>query len=151
MDVVGSAAAVLQVVEIAFDVYLTLFRYFKGVKDAPKHSKELRDEARLLSQALKTLHIRIPDGPPSRTEALSSAAKTMTDAVSELTSVLTEMNDSMNVSKTDVYGRLKWPFTVSQNDKYLQKFQRYNGYFNTILNNFQLYHLGVSGMLTFPG
>jgi hypothetical protein len=151
MDGVSSASSVLQIVETAFDVYLALYRYFKLVKDAPKHSKALRDEASLLSQALKTLHCRIPDGPPSRMEALSSAGKRMTDAISELNSLLAEIDGRMNVSKTDVYGRLKWPFTAHETESYLEKFHRYNDYFNTILNAFQLYRLAVNSMLKSPG
>ena len=145
MDVVGSSSAILQVLDSAVGVYMALFGYLKSVSEAPKRSRELRDEARLLAEALQILKFKVIDSPASRSEA--SSMKAMTDAVSELLATLKEMEGRMHVSKGDIHRRLKWPFSEAENDKYLQRFQRYNVYFNTILESLQVYNHSLLSML----
>jgi hypothetical protein len=135
MEAVGSASAILAVVEIAFSVSRALASYATGVKSAPKRSRDLREEARLLSEALKTIKQKTTSWHHSE----ASAVKGMMDAIDEVTSILKELDSRMHVSKGDIFGRLAWPFSESETNKYLEKFQRYNTSFELILRSLDRY------------
>jgi ribonuclease D len=137
MEAVGSASAILQVLDTALNVYLAISNYVTAVKAAPKRSRELRDETRLLTEALKVLKAKTTSSPHSLSE--SSAVKAMMDAIDELTTILKELESRMHVSKGDIYRRLTWPFSESETDKYLQKFQRCNVFFQTILHSLETF------------
>ena len=135
MEAVGSASAILQVLDTALNVYLAISDYVTAVKAAPKRSRELRDEARLLTEALKVLKAKTTASTHSFSD--QSAVKAMMAAVDELNSILKELESRMNISKGDIYRRLTWPFTEAETEKYLQKFQRYNVFFQTILHSLE--------------
>jgi len=67
------------------------------------------------------------------------ALKMMSKAISQLAATLKEMDQKLDVSKSDLAKRLAWPFTEQENQKYLDTLQRYNAAFNTILNSLGLY------------
>lgn len=131
MEAVASASAIMAVVEIAFSVSKALATYATAVKGAPKRSRDLREEARLLSEALKTVRQKTTSWHHSEV----SAVKGMMHAIDEVTSILKELESRMHVSKGDIFGRLAWPFTESETNKYLEKFQRYNTSFQLILRS----------------
>jgi sugar-specific transcriptional regulator TrmB len=138
MEGVSAAASVIQVVDVAARVYMALYAYFRSVKDAPRRSRELRDEVRLVSDVLELLKSNLATCPPDRSDALP-VIKSMNNAISRLTETLNEIEKKIEVSKTDVIKRMKWPFSEKENEKYLDTLQRYNTTFNTFLNALGLY------------
>lgn len=137
MDGLSAAASVIQVVDVAARVYMALYAYFRSVTGAPKRSRELRDEVRLVSDVLEMLKSNVETCPPGRSDA--PVIKSMNNAISQLTETLKEIEEKIEVSKTDVIKRMKWPFSEKENEKYLNTLQRYNTMFNTILNTLGLY------------
>jgi hypothetical protein len=133
MDAVSSASAIIAVVELAFSVSRALANYTTAVKAAPKRSKELREEARLLTEALKIIKKKTTGWHHSD----ASAVKSMMDAIDEAMATLNELDSRMHVSKGDIFGRLTWPFSESETNKYLEKFQRYNTSFGLILRSLE--------------
>lgn len=130
VSAVGLVASAAQLAEMAANVYLSLFKYFRAVKQAPKLSKELREEALLVNEVLEELKSALEtiDTQPSTTSGLNNAFDGMTKILNKLES---------EVKESEVMKRLKWPFTEQENKEYLSKLGRYKGTFNLALTTIQ--------------
>ena len=75
VSVLGAVAGAAQLAELAANVYLGLFKYFRAVKQAPKLSRELREQAFLVQEVLQELESTLEghDTPPPMTTSLKNA------------------------------------------------------------------------------
>jgi hypothetical protein len=133
------AAAVLQVTEQAANVLTGLYSYFRLVKNAPKLSRELREEARLVSyvlEDLKTVFEEMNDEQPV------SHPKTdnVVNVVKEFIAIMNEMESRVEVKAGDRFKRVKWPFTQKENQEYLTKLERFKNTFELALHTIELYY-----------
>ena len=133
----GVAAGVVQFADLAANVYMTLFTYFRSVKQAPKRSEELQKEALSVSNVIDHLK-SILETTNTETVNLSASLK---DTLSECSQTLTEMNNQVAVKESEWGKRLKWPFTEKENLEYLSKLERYKSTFSLELDIIQRYIL----------
>ncbi len=133
----GVAAGVAQFVDLAANVFLGLFNYFKGVKQAPKLSHELQHEAFLVSTILKDLKSTLE----SRNTPILESTTTLNETVKEFSNTMADMERRIAVKDGEFIKLLKWPFTEKENAKYLSQFERYKTTFTLALNCIQRYCL----------
>ena len=142
VSALGVAACVAQFVDLAVDLALALSQYFhETVKQAPKLSRELQQEALLLSLVLKELKstlVTTNDGRPMT--GLSSA---LNNSIVEFSRTLAEMNSRTTLKEGDLINRLKWPFSERENEKYLSKLERDKTTFTLALTTIQRYALNL--------
>src|SRR5271170_1012636 len=111
----GVAAGAAQFVDLAANVFLGLFTYFRAVKQAPEFSRELQHEAFLVSSVLTDLKstLEAMNNPPI------AGSNTLHDSVEEFSKTMTDMESRLAVKEGELIKRLKWPFTKKDNEKYL--------------------------------
>jgi hypothetical protein len=126
MEAVGSAAALVQLVGVAKD----LFQYLADVKDASRQSKTLRQELGMISDLVGQLEIELKS---SSTGSSFTTSPTLQNSFGEFRKLLGDMEARVNASKTEGFMRLKWPFTKDQNNDYLSKIERYKTTFSVAL------------------
>ena len=130
MDLVsalGVVAATSQFVEQTLMVSDALCRYCRTVKEAPKQSRELRLEMLQLSDILEDLHSAIPRG-----EQMNLLPKTnnLTNTIKDFEETIKEMAQRVEIKEKELsWKRLQWPFDQKENQKYLQKLERFKGTF----------------------
>jgi hypothetical protein len=124
---VGLVATAGQLAGQALDIVCGLWNYGEAVKKAPKHSAELRQEMGTLCNLLGSL-----DDAINNTQFACSAS--LNNSCQELESMLDEMNDRVKPSRTAGFKRLKWPFTVDKNKRFLSRISRCKETFNLALN-----------------
>ena len=131
VSVIGLVASLEQLAAAATNIVCNMYKYYEAVRDAPKRSKELRDEMGAMSDQLNDLvHVVTYKS----TASTFHVPTPFTASVKELQTMLDEMNDRVQPSKTEGRRRLKWPFTKDQNEQLLQRMERYKTMLNTTLN-----------------
>ena len=131
----GIAAGAAQFTELAANVFLGLFKYFQTVKQAPKLSRELREEACLVHKVLEELKSTL------ETVNTSSLTPTLNDTVKEFARMMNEIENRVEVKESETIKRFKWPFTQKENKEYLSKLERYKNTFMLALSTIQRYVL----------
>jgi hypothetical protein len=125
---IGLAASSAQLANQAKGILCDLYKYFEAVKDAPKHSKELRQEVGFICELLDSLEdVLIARPVESRTIARLAAA------FQDFRTMLDTMKKRASEKRTEGLRRLKWPFTKEENEKWLFKIERYKSVFNMAL------------------
>jgi len=123
----GLVASASQLAGQAFTVVVNLHNYGEAIKKAPKHSAELRHEIGTLWNLLAYL------GTVSNNTQLCSAS--LNDSCQELESMLDELNERVKPSQTaGLKNKLKWPFTMDENERLLSRISRYKETLNLALN-----------------
>jgi hypothetical protein len=133
------AAALIQVTEQAATVFTGLYSYFRFVKNAPKLSRELREEARLVSyvlEDLKTVFEEMDDEQP----VSHSKNDNVVNVVKEFIAIMNEMESRVEVKAGERYKRVKWPFTQKENQEYLTKLERFKNTFELVLHTIEMYY-----------
>jgi hypothetical protein len=134
----GVAATAAQFAEQAIKVSDSLYQYFKSVKNAPAKSRELRQEALLLSDVLETLADLFSDQKKEPT-VLPNASKYV-DMLKEFKETIAEMAKKMEIKKDKwSFKRLAWPFNEKENERYLAKMERFKSSFQLAQQALQLY------------
>jgi len=135
----GVAAAAGQFAEQALKISDCLYHYFKSVKNAPAKSRELRQEALLLSDVLETLiGLFAAQNQPSILPNASKYAATL----KEFQETMAEMADKIEIKKGKFsFKRLAWPFSEKENENYLAKMERFKSSFQLALQALQSYDL----------
>jgi hypothetical protein len=96
-----------------------LFKYVRGVKDAPKQSEELKEEVLLIQDALEDLKTTLESTPLTVPATMITRLQ---GAVMQGGEVLKVMADQVLVQKGK---RFEWPFTQKQNEEYLVELERF--------------------------
>ena len=116
----------------------SLYDNFKTVKRAPELSKELRREALLVSDVLNDLQ----KASASNVRRVSSfKTGRYAGIIAEFNLTITEMAARIEAKNREVKKRVKWPFTVNENQEYLNKFEGYTSTFMSALQIVQAYSL----------
>ena len=130
VTVIGLVAGVAQLAGAARVIVSNMYRYFDTVKDAPKHSQELRNELSTISDLLDSLC----DALDSSTTSSFTPPDSLKSAIPEFQVILEDMKLRVTESQTKGLRRLKWPFTKDENERLLSRLQRYKATFNMALN-----------------
>ena|SRR5271163_690043 len=131
----GVAAAASQLAEQVLAISDTLYHVFKSIKNAPKQSRELRQEALLLSDVMANLRyvLLAQKQSPSLPKASPSA-----ELLKDFEETIAEMAKGIEIKDGEIsWKRLAWPFTQKENEKYLSKFDRYKSSFQLALQTLQ--------------
>jgi hypothetical protein len=126
------AVGAMQATEQAAKVCSCLLEYFRIVKQAPNRSRELRDEARLVSDVLDDLKSFLEESK-STSVPEKDLSVSLRSTVKEFTDMMDEMAKRVEVKKEEVYKRFKWPFTQKENKEYLERLGRYKSTFTVAL------------------
>ena len=114
MDQVSLVANVRQVAEIARNLFCTLFFFYDAFKDAPKHSRQLREDLATICQSLDDLY----DSITTKSQYYSSVS--LPPSIMGLRVLFNRMNDRVT-AKRKKSRRLKWPFTEEENQDFISK------------------------------
>ena len=127
LSAVGAAASIAQLASVAKDVVSNMWQFFEAVKNAPKHSKELRQEMAALSDILDNIDEAL--NSPSCNSMFTNSAP-----FDEFVGMLHHFKTRVDVSQTRGVARLKWPFNENENKKWLEQIERYKATFSLALN-----------------
>jgi hypothetical protein len=117
----------------------TLYDYFRKVKHAPKLSREVRQEALLLSDVLENLRVLLPADVSVPSHRIVTTTVFM-DTMDEFTETINEMSHRLEIKdKLFSMKRLQWPFEQSENERYFKKLERFKNTFQLALQAIQTY------------
>jgi len=136
LSALAIATSATPYLEQSLVVSRSLYDYFKGAKNPPELSKELRRESMLVSDVLDDLHKALASNIRG---VLSSKVGRYADIVGEFALTMTEMTARLQVKSKEVRKRVRWPFTGKENQEYLAKFERYTSTFMLALQTVQGY------------
>jgi hypothetical protein len=141
----GIAGTAVQLVEQTLRISDCLYQYFKSVKNAPAKSRELRQEALLLSDVLETLAALF--SAQNKPTVLPNSGK-YADVLQEFKETMAEMAKKVEIKKGKLsFKRLAWPFNERENEKYLARMERFKGSFQLAVQALQSYD-SLHSMLT---
>ena len=123
-------------VYLVANVFWGLFQYFKKVKNAPKLSCELQDQAYLLSNILNEIQSTLED---TDSRPIAASTNILNDTVVEFAKTMKDMEGQFVVKEGELKKRLQWPFTEKDNKQFLEKLERYKSIFDSALNIIQRY------------
>lgn len=112
--------------DLARSIFSDLYRYFEVVKEAPKHTRELRHELGAICNVLDEL---ISSGTLA-----SIDSETLTTSLLGFRDMLQEMDARVKSQQTEGLGRLKWPFSKRENELYFARLEQYKATFLLSLN-----------------
>ena len=131
VSIIGLAASVNQLAATAKSTFSVLFQYYGDFRDAPKRSRELRQELGTICDLLDSLD----DGLTSQsTNSSFTIPASLNLAIEEFQTMLENIKPRVKESQTKGVRRLKWPFTKDENDRYLSRMERYKATINVALN-----------------
>jgi hypothetical protein len=104
-----------------------MYQYYEAVRDAPKYSKELRQEMSVVCELIFTLEEVFSSASP---ETPFPASPSLLDSINEFKTMVNEMNARVTVPKSTGIRRLKWPFIKDENIDRLSRMVRYKASFS---------------------
>lgn len=150
MEAIGSAAAVIQLVELTLRVTTALVQYTRGVNNASSDRESLANEALVLEQILKRLSARLSDPRldpawiEQRQEILEQFRKTCADLVKKLERYQLPEESEKGSRLKAIKLAAKWPFSKPEVYALLERVTRIQQYANTLLVADQRYlHLSM--------
>lgn len=127
LSALGAAASIAQLAGVAKDIVSNMWQYFEAIKNAPKHSKEVRQEMAILSDVLYSLDEAL--NLPSCKSLFTNSAP-----FDEFLDMLNHLRARVAIPQTQGVGRLRWPFNEYENKKWLDRIERYKATFSLALN-----------------
>jgi|ERR1700733_13700242 hypothetical protein len=112
VSIVGLAASVATITDLALVVFVNLNSFYRKVRDAPKKSKELRERLDWLLDQLANLQDALAE--EGRAAACSEAAVQDFEKIKNWLRQL--QKHTAQQSPHGIIRRLKWPFTERQNE-----------------------------------
>lgn len=131
VTVIGLVASLEQLAMVATKIFYNIYHYYDAVRGAPKRSQELRQEMLIMSDQLNFL---VEVLKSMSTSSAPSVSASLADAISELETMLNDMNQRTQVSTSRGLNRLKWPFTQTENTRLLSRVARYKSILDSALN-----------------
>lgn len=122
-DPISIVGTVIAVGGVAREIVSSLVSYFEAVRDAPKQSQELRHEMCSISNLLNSLHAALMSVGTGN--IISTVLVSVNESMSELRSLLSEMEARVAKPKTVGIAKLKWPFSEKENTRFISKIERY--------------------------
>jgi hypothetical protein len=130
VSIVGLAASAAQLAGLAKDTFKALFNYVGEVKDAPSCARDLRNELLAVCDLVDALDNALN---VSSTSSFTPPAS-LSSAIPEFRGILETLKSRIPEAQPRGIGRLKWPFTKQETEKYLNRIGRYTDTFNMALN-----------------
>jgi hypothetical protein len=128
ISAIGTAAAVTQLANYSVSILVKMYTF--EINYAPKRSKELRDEMGTVHHLLNLLE-KILTSPERQSFTL---LQSLTTAIFEFRDMLADMAANVNGLQVGEFRRLNWPFTQSENERFLLRIERYKAIFNLALS-----------------
>lgn len=113
------AATSGQLAEWAFQVFYNLTRYYFNVRDAPRRSRELREELNSLIELLVELEDTFLQAPTIE------LANTIYSEFQAIRTLLDQLVQRTNSKETKVFRRLRWPFLEAENNQLISQIGRF--------------------------
>jgi len=130
------AAAAAQFAEQVLIISERLYQFFKTVKNAPKLSRELRQEALLLSDTFENLRSVFTAHASKALQKASPSA----DLLQGFEETIKQIAARVEIKEGEAsWKRLVWPFTQKENEDYLAKLERFKSSFQLALQVLQSY------------
>jgi hypothetical protein len=150
MEGLGTAAAVIAVVELAAKVASLCLKYSSAVKDAARDIDRLRLRIESLIGALEGVHqlLRGPDGV--RLEYSQRLRYVLDASYSQLDRLNEKLEDNPDTNQAMRHIRLralKWPFKSKDVEKILENLQRNQDTISTFLQFDQTYAIALSPLI----
>jgi hypothetical protein len=133
----GVAASVAPFAYLAVNVSLVLSEYFQKVKQAPKLSLELQQEACLVSLVVRELGSTL--GTINNPRTMIGLPGALSDTVEEFSKTVTEMESRIAIQDGGLIKRPRWPFTEKETTTYLSRLEKYKRTFTLALITIQRY------------
>jgi hypothetical protein len=128
---VSLAASVAQLAGLAKSALCHLIQYYEAVVEAPKRSQELRQEIMTLCDLLDTLKSALNSKVAG---SHFTTSESLIESITDFQQLLTlDITPRIQASQTKGLNRLRWPFTKVENERLLQKMDRYKEAFNMAL------------------
>ena len=134
MDPFGFAASVATVAEMALKVFTNLNTFYRKFRDAPQHSKELRDGLDLLVDLLTEVQDTLEGGP--RANRYGPPLKEF-DQIKQWLSELQKRTTPQ--STRGIIRRLQWPFHEQENETIIKQIETLKGSLDTRIGTQTLY------------
>jgi hypothetical protein len=126
ITVVGLAASVAQLADLAGRVFMGLFGYYRQVKEAPTRSRELRDELQAVADlldSLKSLFIQLTAVKEVGLKEVGLLR--LEESVAHFETFLVDLENRTMQARTQGIYRLKWPFSKDENRRLIETIGRY--------------------------
>jgi hypothetical protein len=134
VSIVGLAASVATIADLALVVFVNLNSFYQKVRDAPKKSKELRER---LDSPLDQL-ADIQDAL-EKNQATNGSELPLQDLEGIKSWLKCLQEKTARQSPHGIIRRLKWPFTEQENDRMINDIEWVKGSLDTRLGTEQLY------------
>ena len=127
MEIVGSVASVISILELAAKVASSCHKYLVAVKDAEKDIVRLHNETQSLEEILKKVH----DRNTQKTGATLVSSPAMSRCLNDCFIQLSSLNEKLQPLKATKWmsklklRELKWPFETSEVNKIIGYLQGY--------------------------
>lgn len=137
-DVIGLAASIGGLVDIAFRIASALYQYTLDVKGAPEQSEQLRKELGDLQTVCKIVEKSV------KVKSAEGLPEALENQVAGFKAILENMLKRTTPKKTSGIQKLKWPLSKSENAKCIENIERFKSTLNLILNMDQTYRLPLT-------
>lgn len=135
ITIIGAVAAVAQLVGLAANLGMQAYRLLRDIKKVPKKSRELCDEIYDLSSVINELYYTLKTVENANTAVVDSIS---VDFLEKHSHFLTELTSRIQVDKTEIKNRLRWPLSTKENEEWIQKVQRHKSTLALALQNVDL-------------
>lgn len=113
------AASAAELIELAFKVFMNLYKYYRNVKDAPARSIELRLELDGLLDLLTSAQQIFERNRDSYFRT------SLPQQLSDLRNLLNQLYSKTNPQDVAGYRRLRWPFQDHENAEIISKLEKH--------------------------
>jgi hypothetical protein len=119
----GTVVNVAGLADVAFRVMKDVLEYYHEVKSAPEKSQKLQEELFAISNVARNMKDFLSRCPSDRSTLLP------VESVSQFGELLEEMKKRTELPERNLMKRLKWPFSVKENNVYIARLERLKSIF----------------------
>ena len=131
----GVVVNVASLADVAFHVFKEILDYYHEVKSAPAKSRELQDELFAISNVARDMSALV-----CKTSVETHGVIT-NESIGQFRELLKDIEAKIIVPKRSLNKRLKWPFTMKENEEYITRLERFKATFTLALNVYQRYYI----------
>jgi septal ring factor EnvC (AmiA/AmiB activator) len=129
----GLASSVAQITELAINILINLYKFYRSIREAATRSKKLREELDTLVDLLNDAREII-----ERTSPLN-VRQSLQKEIETMRQLLHDLNERTSLKETRGIKLLKWPFRQEENEQFIGRIERFKTSLNAILNIRQTY------------
>ena len=147
--ILGAVAAAAQLADMTTMYCFRAYSYYRDIKEVPSKSKDLREEFSQLSSIIRDLAEVLTTVKTNNSEVGNVISPS---SLEQYPDFLKDFVSRLKLNENDFKKRLKWPFSVKENEDYIAKIERHKMTFSLALNmfswNLELRTLKLSFTLT---